>query len=81
LKSECTLDFGRGYIGKIKSYLKRDSDVLVDALALFFGFSIGVFKIVFENQQLYSRIFGASLLICCIAYIVILRKNMQTKKP
>lgn len=72
------LILGEVILGKIKSYLKRDSDVLVDALALFFGFSIGVFKIVFENQQLYSRIFGAALLICCIAYIVILRKNMQT---
>ncbi len=68
-------------MGKIKSYLKRDSDDLVDALTLFLGFSIGVSKIVFENQPLYSRIFGLGLIICCITYIVISRKNMRRNKP
>ena len=66
-------------MGKLKSYLKRDSDDLVDVLALFFGFSIGIFKIVYENQQLYSLIFGLALIICCITFIVISRKDMKRK--
>ncbi len=58
-------------MGKIKSFLKQDSNVLRDVIAGLFCLSLGIFNVFFQtDHRTYSLIFGSTLIVGSIFVIV-----------
>jgi uncharacterized membrane protein len=59
-------------MGKIKSFFRRDSDVLRNIILFIFGLSAGIYKLFFQTtHRINSIIIGTVLLLACVLIIIV----------
>jgi hypothetical protein len=63
-------------LGKIKDFLKRDSDILRNTIFFLFGLSFGIDKLIYDNRVL-SKVLGLLLITGSIVFFVDIIKEIK----
>jgi hypothetical protein len=66
-------------LGKIKDFLKRDSDILRNTILFLFGLSLGIDKLIYDHRVL-SKVLGLLLITGSIVLLVDIIKEIKRLK-
>jgi hypothetical protein len=66
-------------LGKIKDFLKRDSDILRNTILFLFGLSLGIDKLIHDHRVL-SKVLGLLLITGSIVLLLDIIKEIKRLK-